>query len=191
MQMAKTNIHYPLQRHYKARNPFSNVHRLNEVVSTDPIFANCPSIDNKFTGAQVYYGLKSHCVNIYGFKSKGEFPTNYKDFIRYEGAPSILRRDNAPEEQSNQVQEIQRNLYVKDQFSEEYNPQQNPVEGRAIRWLKQASHALLDRTGAPDTAWYLAIKYLADIHNVSYDKTIKTMPYQMQHGITPDISAYL
>ena len=132
-QMAKTNIHYPLQKHYKARNPFSNVHRLNEVVSTDPIFANCPSIDNKFTGAQVYYGLKLHCVNLYGFKAKGEFSTNYKDFIRYEGAPSILRRDSAPEEQNNQVQEIQRNLYIKDQFLEKYKPQQNPVEGRAIR----------------------------------------------------------
>ena len=132
-QMAKTNIHYPLQRHYKAMNPFSNVHRLNEVVSTDPIFANCPSIDNKFTGAQIYYGLKLHCVNVYGFKSKGEFPTNYRDFLRYEGAPSILRRDNVPEEQSHQVQEIQRNLYIKDQFSEEYNLQQNPVEDRANR----------------------------------------------------------
>ena len=51
-QLAKTSITYPLQRHFKARNPFSNVYRLNEVVSTNPICANCPSIDNKFIGAQ-------------------------------------------------------------------------------------------------------------------------------------------
>ena len=102
-QLAKTSITYPLQRHFKARNPFSNVHRLDEVVSTDPIFANCPSIDNKFTGAQVYFGLQSHCINVYGFKSKGEFPKNYKDFIREHGAPSTLRRDNAKEEQSEEV----------------------------------------------------------------------------------------
>ena len=57
-QLAKTHVTYPLQRHFKARNPFSNVHRLDEVVSTDPLFANCPSLDNKFTGAQIFFGLK-------------------------------------------------------------------------------------------------------------------------------------
>ena len=190
-QLAKTSIKYPLQRHFKSRNPFANVHRLNEVVSTDPLFANCKSLDNKFQGAQVFYGLKLHCIDVYGLKSKGEFPRIYKDFIREQGAPSALRRDNAQEEKSSEVLDIQRNLYVKDQFSEAYNPQQNPVEGRAIRWLKMASHTLLDRTGAPDAAWYFAIKYLADVHNITYDSTIGTTPYQMRHGITPDISAYL
>jgi len=97
-QLAKTSITYPLQRHFKARNPFSNVHRLNEVVSTDPIFANCKSLDNKYTGAQVFYGLKLHCITVYGFQSKGEFPRNYQDFLREQGAPSFLRGDNAKEE---------------------------------------------------------------------------------------------
>jgi len=151
-QLAKTSITYPLQRHFKARNPFSNVHRLNEVVSTDPIFANCPSLDNRYTGAQIFYGLKLHCIDTYGFRSKGEFPNNYRDFLREQGAPSALRRDNAKQEQSWQVRDIQCSLYIKDEFSEAYNPQQNPVEGRAIRWLKMASHKLLDRTGAPDSA---------------------------------------
>jgi hypothetical protein len=190
-QSAKTSITYPFQRHFKARNPFSNVHRLNEVVSTDPIFANCKSLDNKYTGAQVFYGLKSHCITMYGFQSKGEFPRNYQDFLREQGAPSYLRRDNAKEEQSWHVQDIQRSLLIKDEFSEAYNPQQNPVEGRAIRWLKQASHTLLDPSGAPDAAWYLAIKYLLDIHNITYDTTLGCTPYEKRHGITPDISAYL
>ena len=110
-QLAKTSITYPLQRHFKARNPFANVHRLNEVVSTDPIFANCRSIDNCFTGAQVFFGLRSHCIDVYGLKSKGEFPRIYKDFIREQGAPSILRRDNAGEEKGIDVQEVQRSLY--------------------------------------------------------------------------------
>ena len=54
-----------------------------------------------------------------------------------------------------------------------------------------ASHYLLDQTGAPDTAWYLALKYLADIHNITYDPILRSTPYQHRHGITPDISAYL
>ena len=50
---------------------------------------------------------------------------------------------------------------------------------------------MLDKTGAPDSAWYLAIKYLADVHNITYDPTIGTMPYQRRNGLIPDISAYL
>ena len=108
----------------------------------------------------------------------------YRDFIREKSVPSSLRRDDAQEEKSSWVEDIQRSLYMKDEFSKAYNLQQNPVEGRAIWWLKQASHALIGRTGALDTAWYLAVKYLADVHNITYDKTLGTTPYQMRHGIT-------
>ena len=61
----------------------------------------------------MYFGLQSHCINVYGFKSKGEFPKNYKDFIREHGAPSTLRRDNAKEEQSEEVLRMQRQMYIK------------------------------------------------------------------------------
>jgi hypothetical protein len=93
------------------------------VVSTESIFANCKSLDNKYNGAQVFYGLKLHCTTVYGFQSKGEFPRNYQDFLREQGAPSSLRRDNAKQEQSWHVQDIQRSLLIKDEFSEAYNPQ--------------------------------------------------------------------
>ena len=190
-QMARMIIRYPLRRHFKARAPFLNVNRLDEVVSTDPIFANCRSIHHGYHGCQVFYGLTSHQIDVYGFKSKGEFPRIYRDFIREQGAPSTLRRDNAKEEQSNDVLGIQRELYVKDQFSEAYNPQQNPVESNAIRWLKQASHKLMDRVGCPNSAWYFAVKYLAAIHRICYDKVIRMTPHQKRAGSTPDISAYL
>ena len=82
-------------------------------------------------------------------------------------------------------------LYIKDGFSEPYQPNQNLVESKAIKWLKQASHVLLDYRGAPDTAWYFAIKYLADVHSICYNKSIGMSPCQWQTGVTPDISAYL
>ena len=89
-QLATSNIRYPMRRHFKSRNPFANVHHLDETVSTDPIFANCRSIDSHYTGAQIYYGLKSKHIDVYGIKSKGEFPNTYRDFIREQGAPSSL-----------------------------------------------------------------------------------------------------
>ena len=126
--------------------------RLEEVVSTDPMFANCRSLGNGYVGAQVFQGLKSHQIDVYGFHRKGEFPQLYWDFIKEHGAPSALRCDNAKEEQSAAVDEIHRELFIKDQFSQPYNPQQNPVESRGIKYLKEHTQVLMDRTGAPDSA---------------------------------------
>ena len=46
-QLSKMQIRAPLRRHLKARNPHESVKRLEEIVSTDPIFANVPSIGDR------------------------------------------------------------------------------------------------------------------------------------------------
>ena len=143
-QLAKMVIRHPMRRHIKSRAPHLNVFRIDETVSTDPLFANVKSIYHGYTCAQVFFGLKSHMINVYGMKSKNNFPEVYKDFIREQGCPSALRRDNAKEEQSEDVIKIHRDLFIKDQFTEPYHPQQNPVELRAIKYLKEHSHILLD-----------------------------------------------
>ena len=78
---------------------------------------------------------------------------------------------------------INRDLYIKDQFSEPRNKWQNLVESQAIKWLKDSSQVLLDETGAPDAAYYFAVKYLADIHNICYDKTLGMCPKQRRFWI--------
>ena len=92
-----------------------NVTRIDEAVSTDPLFSNCRSMYHGYTMAQVFYGTKSHTNFLYGMRSKAEFPRAYRDYIREHGAPSALRRDNAREEQSKIVQEINREFIIKDQ----------------------------------------------------------------------------
>jgi hypothetical protein len=143
-QQAKMIIRYPMRRHIKSRIPHLNTYRLDETVSTDPIFSNRRSIYHGYTCAQAFFGLKSHVINVYGMKSKGQFPDIYSDFIREHGCPMALRRDNAKEEKSEAILKTNRHMFVKDQFSEPYNPQQNPVELRAIKYLKEYSHVLLD-----------------------------------------------
>ena len=144
-QLAKMVIRYPMRRHIKSRAPHLNVFRIEETISTDPLFANVKSIYHGYTCAQVFFGLKSHMINVYGMRSKGNFPEVYRDFIREQGCPSALRRDNAKEEQSEEVLKIHRDLFIKDQFTEPYHPQQNPVELRAVKYLKEHSHILLDQ----------------------------------------------
>jgi hypothetical protein len=192
-QLAKMVIRYPLRRHIRSRLSFMRAQRLNEVVSTDPMFANCKCFGLGWTGGQVFYGLKSTKMDIIGFKGKGEFPRCYRDYIRTNGVPSGLRRDNAKEEQSAEVDEIHRELYIKDEFSEPYNQQQNPVESRAIRYIKEHVHVLLDRTGAPDAAWFHAAKYLCEIHSILSNKHLPNgmTPQQFRTGVTTDISPWL
>ena len=192
-QMARMIIRSPLRRHIKSRLAFMRAKRLEETVSTDPMFANCRGLGYGYTGAQVFYGLKSHKIDVYGFRRKGEFPHIYRDFIKDQGAPSALRRDNAKEEQSEAVDEIHRELYIKDEFCEPYNPQQNPVESRGIKYLKEHVHTLLDRTGAPDAAWFHAAQYLAGVHSILSNAGLpgKMCPQQFRTGVTPDISPWL
>ena len=87
-------------------------------------------------------------------RPKNSFSEVYKDFIKEHGCPSALRRDNAKKEQNEEIMKIHRELFIKDQFTEPYNSQQNPVELRAIKYLKMHSHTLLDQTEAPESCWF-------------------------------------
>jgi hypothetical protein len=119
--MAKMILRAPLRHHIKSQLSFMQAKRLEETVSTDPMFSNCCSLGHGYTGAQVFYGQKSTQIDVYGFCRKGGFPHRYRNFIRDHGAPSELRRDNAKEEKSEEVDQIHRELFIKDQFC---NPQQ-------------------------------------------------------------------
>ena len=191
-QLAKTTFSYPLVRHVKSRFPWLNRFRLNEKVSTDTIFANCRALRGE-TCAQIFYGMSSHVINVYGMKSESEFATSaYPDFLRHEGAPSILRRDRGLAQRSKRVNEINRSLLIGDEFSEPYHQQQNPVEKNAIRWLKLHSKVLLDRTNAPPELWLHAMEYLAEVHNHTAKETLRwSIPVTLRHGETRDISHLL
>ena len=55
-QMAKMTLRHPLQRHIKPRNPHMNMTRINEPVSTDPMFTNCRSMHHTYMAAQTFFG---------------------------------------------------------------------------------------------------------------------------------------
>ena len=190
-QLAKAIVSYPLVRHVAARFAWMNRFRLREKVSTDTMFAGTTAIGG-FTCAQVFYGTTSRVINVYGMKSKSDFPLVYADFLRNEGIPTVLRRDNAPEEQSQAVTTINRKYLIKDEYLEAENQQQNPVELNAIKWLKRHTQLLLDRTNAPSFLWLHAARYLAQVHNVTAKETLRwEVPLAVRYGDTPDISAYL
>lgn len=124
--------------------------------------------------------------------SKKDFPKVYRDFIREQGIPTTLRRDQAQNEQSHLVEDIQREFMIKDAFSEAGNQQQNPVESGAIKQLKQDAAILMDRTNCPKEGALDALEYLADVHNILADERLGWItPHAKRTGETPDISAFL
>ena len=85
-QLAKTYLRFPMRCHVQARFPQLNRVRLQETVATDTYFANSRGVTGS-TCAQVYYGLLSHMINVYGMQRENEAPDTYRDFICKEGAP--------------------------------------------------------------------------------------------------------
>jgi hypothetical protein len=190
-QLARMTIRTPLRRHYKPRAPWLNVCRLDEPVSVDPIFANCKAIGTGHIGAYLFFGTKSYCTDIYGFSKQKSFKNIFREFIRTQGAPSLLRTDNGSELKSEAVHATMREFMVKDGQSEAHHQHQNPVERGAALWFKSDVPVLLDRTGAPDSAWELAGEYLCLINKHCWRKQIGMTPFQKRTGVTPDISALL
>ncbi len=94
-------------------------------------------------------------INVYGMPSKANAPDAYADFLRHEGAPLALRRENSGEQSSRKFIDLNR-FMVADEYTEPHHPHQNPAELWAVRWLKDHTQVLLDRTGAPPRMWLSA-----------------------------------
>ena len=73
-----------MQRHFAGRFHWLNLHRLNESVATDTYFSQIKALGG-FTCTQVFFGIKSLMINVYGMKAEKEGPLVYEDFMRNEG----------------------------------------------------------------------------------------------------------
>ena len=189
-RLAEWTCRLPMRRHFQARFPFLNLHRLREAVATDTYFASCKATGGA-TCAQVFFGCQSKMINVYPMKSESEGPNAYEDFLREEGIPSILRRDNSKMQSGHAFRDINRHFLVKDGFTEPHHPHQNPAELQAVKWIKDHSQVLMNRQNVPPYMWHRAAQYLAAINNITAHESLNwRTPKEKRHGVTPDISAY-
>ena len=105
---------------------------------------------------------------------------------------STLRRDNAQSEKSEDVTMLNREFMVSDQFTEPHHPQQNPAEVNGVKFLKEQAQLIMNRTGAPSWAWFLAMKYVCYVHNkcANVSNGYK-IPLELATGEFQDISEIL
>lgn len=119
----------------------------------DAVFAVHTGYDGS-NASQVFFGLISRCLNVYHMPSNksGYVLKAYQDFMQYEGVLEGLHRDLAPEQKIDKIIQINRDIRVKDTWSEAKDPNQNPVEQGGVRILIAGVDGLLDKTGAPNEA---------------------------------------
>jgi hypothetical protein len=180
-----------LRKQYKSSFPACNVHRRDEPVATDTIYADTPAIDSGVTAAQFFVGTKSLVCDIYPIKTDKQFVNVLLDNIRNRGAMTKLISDSARVEISNKVQDILRNLMISDWQSEPHQQHQNPAE-RRYQVVKRLTNNLLDRSGAPGSLWFLAMSHVCLLLNHTVNESIgDAIPLSVLTGTTQDISALL
>ena len=101
----------------------------------DTIFIMILSV-NGFTCMQVFVGFISRMIGVCPMKSKEaiHIVAACQDFMRHEGVPQALHRDAAPEQKVEKIMEINRDMKVKDSWSEPGHPNQNPVEAIGVKF---------------------------------------------------------
>ena len=72
----------------------------------------------------------------------------YQDTMRYEGVPQYLHQVLAPEQKTDEIISINKEMRVKDSWSEATHLNQNSVKQGGIKILKQGVDGLLTKTGA-------------------------------------------
>ena len=129
--------------------------------------------------------------DVYGVKTDAQFLQTLQDNVRKRGAMSKLVSDSATSETSKAVQDYLRWLVIDDWQSEPYRQNHNPAE-RRYQDIKRLANTILDRTGAPNNLWLLALRYASFVYNHTAVKSLdwKT-PISVLTGITPDISVLL
>lgn len=99
-QMATIPMSDVLQKTFQSPNPALNVLRQREAVATDTVYSDTPSICGGETLAQIYVGVESEVIDVYGIKTERQFTATLEDTIRHWGAPAKLISDSAASETS-------------------------------------------------------------------------------------------
>ena len=191
-QFARNIVRLPFRTHLKSRFPALNVHRRNEPVATDTVWADEPAVDDGSMAAQLFVGRNTYVTAVYGCKMDAEFAGILEDNIRQREAMDCLVSDGAKAEILAKVVDILRMYKCGNYMSEPEHQHQNFAENR-IRTLKDTSNRIMDRTGAPGYTWLLCLIYVAALLNHLANANLGdfTPPLAAMYGVSPDISAYL
>ena len=73
-------MNWSMNKHVQSRFPWLNKKRIRETVSTDTIFSRVKDVTGA-TCAQVFWGLSSHMINVYGLQKESYGQEAFEDFF--------------------------------------------------------------------------------------------------------------
>ena len=183
-------MRFPLRHHRKARNPALNVQRRQEGYATDTLFASETALGG-YTCAQLFCGLKSQYLQLFGMHRESEGPSALEDLVRDIGAPTFIRNDNSKMQTGFKWRDVLRKYCIGEQTTEPHHPQQNPAE-RRIQEVKKFSQKIMDRVGAPSYLWLFCMLYTVYLLNrCAMEQLNWRTPQEMALGETPDLLALM
>ena len=156
-----------LRNSIKAPNPALNVKRRNKPVAMDTICrpVGHPAIAHGSTHAQFFIGRISNCRSTHHCdKSDKDMHRCILDETRRLGAMDVLVSDRAQAQISKKVHDVLHTFAIKDRQSEPHNKNQNYAE-HGWKDTKLLSNRVLDTSGAPCSAWFLALKCVCVLLN--------------------------
>ena len=109
---------------------------------------------------------------MYGIHSESSGPDTLLEVFRTIEVSLAIRRDNSKMQASQAWNDIMRNYNCSDEFTEPYNPQQNPTECRKGLFKTGIKHTIAD-TGCPQKVWYRLAQHIADISNHTAYKSLR------------------
>ena len=156
---------------------------------TDTFFAR--ESKQGFTAAQLFINELRY-LHIVLLKSKSEAPAALRNFFDNVGLPDLIISDNAKEQSSEAWKKTLRDG-VSHRYTESYKHWQNYAEN-GVKLFKFRCAKIMERNGVPGVLWDHTLEYVANLSNRLVHKTPRLegrTPYELVHGITPDISAFI
>lgn len=136
---------------------------INAVCYTDTMFAQVPSLTNKYTCAQIYC-TEFDWTKVYPIRSKADAHLTLDLLHHQVGAFKVMIPDNARELVAGSFREKLRRAGTIIAPIEAYTPNQNRAES-AIRELKRMYRRTMIKSNAPEVLWDHCFELVAEIRS--------------------------
>lgn len=178
-----------MRDHFQTRLPELKVKRVNDQMNVDTFFSSVKSI----RGYQ--------CWNLFSFKDSGydfpvlmrrrsQSPESLQTCITVNGAPRLIKTDNAPEFKSKRWMATLNRLLIAIAFTEPHHPNENLSERRGGA-LKAAVVHIMSLVNMPHEFWCFALEYVALLRTHIARRSLNwRTSHECHFGETPDISRF-
>ena len=149
-----------------------NIHRWDEDVLMDEIFASVPAVDGSFKSAMAFFGCRSHVIHVEEMTRSKRLLQCLQNLITKHGAPRRIMADHAGCHESFSVPSYLWMLWIRLWFSEAYYHHQNLFE-RKWQTFKRLVNRAMDGTNTPPQLWFLCMTCLCFTLNRTSDATLR------------------